>query len=106
MYYGITGLDKGVINNYPKMSEASGKGVKIHNAMNTYTGRLNSVISNGFYSEDTSTAHGVISALNSQMAVAISLLDNIDVIFDEAIQTISEDILDKEDKLAASITEG
>jgi len=102
----IDQLDVDEINNFPKMSDSAGKGTKIHEALEAYRDRLYTVISNGFYDDDSSTAHEVIDALAAEMTVILSLLDNVDVLFDEQIQTISDDVIGKEDQLATTIVEG
>ena len=100
----ITELDVSVVNNFPKMSESNGKAVKIRNAIDAYQARLTDISNSGFNAGDDSTAHAVIDSVNAQMDSILSLLDNVDVLFDDAIKMLQEDVIDKEDQLAATIT--
>ncbi|MBO7453204.1 MAG: hypothetical protein J6U54_22965, partial [Clostridiales bacterium] len=101
----ITELDVSVVNNFPKMSESDGKAVKIRDAIDAYQSRLTDISNSGFHTDDDSTAHAVIDSVNAQMDVILSILDNADVLFDEAIALLQEDVIDKEDQLAASVTD-
>lgn len=102
----INALDISEIADFPKMSESNGKGLKLDNAVTDYVNALTNVSNAGFYSDDSSTAHAVIDSLNTQMTIIQSVLENLNSLFDNAIDTIQEEIIDEEDSLAASITGG
>lgn len=102
----IDSLDITEIADFPKMSEGNGKGVKLDNAVNAYINGLTNASNAGFFSDDSSTAHAVIDSLNMQMTIIQSVLENVNSLFDSAIDTIQQEIIDEEDSLAASITGG
>jgi len=101
----ITGLDVSLINGYTNLSSTNGKGNRIREAMNAYRAGLSSVSSMGFQPDDTSNAHAVIDTMNAEMECVMSILDNINSLFDESIEEMRVEIIEKEDALATVISE-
>ncbi len=101
----ITEIDVERINSFNKMSTDNGKGVQIRDALTAYQNRMYSISANGFEWDDNSTAQGVINSLAAQSGEMLALLQNVDVLFDDAIRMLEEDVIGKEDQLAAGITE-
>ncbi|MBO7424785.1 MAG: hypothetical protein J6U23_03850 [Clostridiales bacterium] len=101
----ITQLDTDQIDALPTFSGASGEGLKINNSLDSYSDGLINIENNGFGSEDSSTAHGVISALQDQALALDPFITDVNTLLDEAIGLIRSDIIEKEDTLSITILE-
>ncbi len=89
---------------YSKISEEGRVGVQARSALDTYITRLGNISSVGFNSNDTSTAHAVIDALNSEITNLSESMGMVDSMLDALIELIVIDILDKEEQLSSTIT--
>ena len=99
----ITQLDENQISAVPDFSGGSGEGSKIENALSAYSMDLANIESGGFHSDDTSTAHSVISALQDQADSFETMISDVNTILDEAMNLIRTDIIEKEDTLSTTI---
>ena len=102
----ITKLNPVELRSYSKISEDGGVGSQARNALDAYTVRLGNISGVGFNSNDTSTAHGVIDALNTEITTLSDSREMVDTMIDTLIEMITTDILDKEDQLSQTITGG
>lgn len=99
----ITQLDTDQISGIPDFTGESGEGSKIGNAMSAYAMDLANIECGGFYSDDTSTAHSVISSLQDQADAFDSMISDVNTILDEALNLIRTDIIEKENTLSETI---
>ena len=99
----ITQLDTDKIDAVPDFTGESNEGSKIDNALAAYAMDLTNVENGGFYSDDTSTAHGVISSLQDQSDAFETMITDVNTIIDEAMNLIRTDIIEKEDSLANTV---
>ena len=90
---------------YKKLTGAGGLESKAHNALQTYTSRLNSISSEGFNADDDSTAHEVIDELLNQMTKITNVTDEVEKMIDDLTLYVQSMIIDKEDRLAGSLEE-
>ena len=102
----ITAIDPIEMRAYSKMSTDGHVGVQARSALDTYTTRLGNISGIGFNSNDTSTAHAVIDALNAEISTLSESMEMVDSMMDALIESIITDILDKEDELSKTITGG
>ena len=101
----ILNLDINQIQNLPNFSGDSGEGNKVNEALESYCNGLINVSNNGFYSDDTSTAHGVIDALEYQVASLSETMIFIHTIIDEVIGMINSDVIEKENSISETVLE-
>ena len=100
----IDSLDIEELKDFSVFSVSPGKGFKMENALTEYKTRLDS-LSTCFSDKDTSTAHGVIDAVSFQTGEMLTIINEINLQVDKLIEAFETDIIQEEDRIAASLSE-
>ena len=88
-----------------RLNMEGGLGNKAHTAVTDYTSRLGRVVGEGFYPDDTSTAHAVLEELNNQMLKISAITDDLDKQIDDLVYVLEDLVIQKENKYADSVLE-
>ena len=96
----ITKLDESEITGYSKLSE--GIGQKAESALLDYNVGLNYIVTNGFGSDDTSSIHDVVDALQSTVRSISGSMKEVDCMIDCLLEIIDNEIIKKEDSMASA----
>ncbi|MBO7453183.1 MAG: hypothetical protein J6U54_22860 [Clostridiales bacterium] len=99
----ITELAEGEIRGYETFYSTN-VGSKASDALTSYTDGLKTLRSMSFGSDDTSTAHGVINALITEVSAVAETMEEVNLMIDSLFTLIDNEILTKEDQLSKTIT--
>ena len=98
----ITKLDVAEFDNFKKLSEGVGLDAKL--TMLDYTDKLSKINKNDFAPDDSSSVHATTEALITELQAIYEAMCDADKMIDSMIDFIKCDIIEREDKLASSVS--